>query len=110
MVQRLHYRRRHTFNTKSNMRRIVRTPGAILTLHHVKKRGTLPRCAQCKEELKGIQPSRPQERKRMSKRLKTVNRAYGGSRCASCVKSNIIRAFINQEAALMRKIKRLADM
>jgi len=45
----------------------------------------------------GITPARPRELSSMSKRLKTVSRTYGGSRCAKCVRSRIIRAFLIEE-------------
>ncbi|CAE7744137.1 RPL34B, partial [Symbiodinium sp. KB8] len=32
--------------------------------------------------------------KRLKKREKRVNRAYGGSRCAHCVRERIVRAFL----------------
>ena len=34
-----------------------------------------------------IKPSRPMQRTSMSKRLKTVTRSYGGSRCHTCVRN-----------------------
>jgi len=37
-----------------------------------------------------ITPSRPLERSRMSKRLKTVSRTYGGSRCHRCVRERYV--------------------
>uniref|UniRef100_A0A1B0G1B1 Large ribosomal subunit protein eL34 n=1 Tax=Glossina morsitans morsitans TaxID=37546 RepID=A0A1B0G1B1_GLOMM len=72
MVQRLTLRRRLSYNTKSNTRRIVRTPGGRLVYQYVKKNNTVPKCGQCKEKLKGIRPTRPCERSRLSKRQKTV--------------------------------------
>ena len=37
-----------------------------------------------------IRPSRPMERRRMSKRLKTVNRTYGGVQCHTCVREKYV--------------------
>eukprot|EP00295_Goniomonas_pacifica_P022796 CAMPEP_0175946248 /NCGR_PEP_ID=MMETSP0108-20121206/27192_1 /TAXON_ID=195067 ORGANISM="Goniomonas pacifica, Strain CCMP1869" /NCGR_SAMPLE_ID=MMETSP0108 /ASSEMBLY_ACC=CAM_ASM_000204 /LENGTH=48 /DNA_ID= /DNA_START= /DNA_END= /DNA_ORIENTATION= len=33
----------------------------------------------------------------MSRRQKTVTRAYGGSRCAGCVRQRVVRAFLIEE-------------
>lgn len=51
------------------------------------------------------------EAKRAKKREKTVSRAYGGSRCAHCVKTRVVRAFLIEEqkivkAMLMEKMKK----
>ncbi|XP_046687423.1 60S ribosomal protein L34-like, partial [Homalodisca vitripennis] len=85
MVQRLTYRRRLSYNTKSNRRRIVRTPGGRLVYQYLKKPKKIPRCGQCKDKLRGIQPARPMERSRMCRRKKTVKRSYGGVLCHKCV-------------------------
>jgi large subunit ribosomal protein L34e len=72
MVQRLTYRRRLSYNTKSNRVKVyvllsnfslelfffwffsVKTPGGKLTYQYVKKRGTVPKCGDCKVELPGV--------------------------------------------------------
>jgi len=46
----------------------------------------------------------------MSRSSKRVTRAYGGSVCAKCVRSRIVRAFLEEEkkavkAVLMQKAK-----
>ena len=78
MVQRITYRRRLSYNTKSNRRKKVRTPGGKLVFQYLKKRPALPKCPMTGVKLKGIKPSRPAERKRLSLRKKKVFRAYGG--------------------------------
>ena len=110
MVQRLTYRRRLSYNTKSNRVEVVKTPGGKLTFQYVKKRGTVPKCGDCKVELPGIKASRPKQRMSMTKRLKTVSRTYGGSRCAKCVRLRIVRAFLIEEqriVAMVMKSKKL---
>ncbi|KAK3924177.1 60S ribosomal protein L34 [Frankliniella fusca] len=104
MVQRLVYRRRLSYNTKSNRRKVVRTPGGRLVYQYLKKPGKIPRCGQCKDTLRGIQPARPMERSRMPKRLKTVRRAYGGVLCHKCVKERIVRAFLIEEQKIVVKV------
>jgi len=104
MVQRLTYRRRLSYNTKSNRVKVVKTPGGKLTYQYVKKRGTVPKCGDCKVELPGIKASRPKERMSMTKRLKTVSRTYGGSRCAKCVRLRIVRAFLIEEQRIVAMV------
>ncbi|KAH8294698.1 hypothetical protein KR018_001524 [Drosophila ironensis] len=105
MVQRLTLRRRLSYNTRSNKRRIVRTPGGRLVYQYVKKNPTVPRCGQCKEKLKGITPSRPSERPRLSKRHKTVSRTYGGVLCHGCLRERIVRAFLIEEQKIVKALK-----
>lgn len=47
---------------------------------------------------------RPAEYKRISKRQKNVSRAYGGSRCGSCVRQRIVRAFLIEEQKIVKKV------
>ncbi|CAG9797792.1 unnamed protein product [Chironomus riparius] len=105
MVQRLTLRRRLSYNTKSNKRRIVRTPGGRLVYLYIKKKRSVPRCAVTKEKLHGITPSRPSERPRMSKRLKTVRRAYGGVLSHKALRERIIRAFLIDEQKVVKVLK-----
>ncbi|XP_073979771.1 large ribosomal subunit protein eL34-like [Rhodnius prolixus] len=104
MVQRLQFRRRLSYNTKSNRRRIVRTPGGRLVYQYLKKPKRIPRCGQCKEKLRGIVPARPMERARICKRKQTVKRAYGGVLCHRCVKERIIRAFLIEEQKIVQAV------
>ncbi|CAG5047268.1 unnamed protein product [Parnassius apollo] len=105
MVQRLTFRRRLSCNTKSNQRRIVRTPGGWLVYQYVKKHKKIPRCGQCKSNLTGIQPARPAERSRVCYRKKTVKRVYGGVLCHKCVKQRIVRAFLIEEQKIVKVLK-----
>eukprot|EP00043_Microstomoeca_roanoka_P020637 m.253558 g.253558 ORF g.253558 m.253558 type:complete len:138 (+) comp17215_c0_seq1:152-565(+) len=104
MVQRLTYRRRHSYNTKSNRVRVVKTPGGRLTYQYLKKRGTVPKCGDCRCELNGIAAYRPNELARISKPKKTVSRVYGGSRCHQCVRSRIVRAFLIEEQKIVKRV------
>lgn len=97
MVQRVTYRRQGCYNTKSNRVRIIKTPGNTLRYQHLKKRGTVPNCGDCGHALSGIPALRPREFANISKTKKTVQRAYGGSRCAKCVHDRIVRAFLIEE-------------
>ena len=47
---------------------------------------------------------RPTALHRLPKSARTVSRAYGGSRCAPCTRSRIMRAFIIEEAKIVRAV------
>ncbi|CRK19665.1 hypothetical protein BN1723_017798, partial [Verticillium longisporum] len=51
--QRVTYRRRNPYNTRSNRTRIIKTPGGAHRVLHVKKRGTAPKCGDCGTKLPG---------------------------------------------------------
>jgi len=73
----------------------VRTPGGKLVYQYLKKPKKIPRCGQCKDKLRGIQPARPMERSRMCRRKKTVKRVYGGVLCHKCVKERYVFNILN---------------
>ena len=47
---------------------------------------------------------RPREYAKISKPKKSVQRAYGGSRCANCVKDRVVRAFLIEEQKIVKKV------
>ncbi|KZP21291.1 60s ribosomal protein l34-b [Athelia psychrophila] len=104
MAQRVTLRKRQPYNTVSNRRRVVKTPGGKLVYHHLKKLPTQPKCGDCGIGLPGVPALRPREYANISKRQKTVRRAYGGSRCGDCVKSRILRAFLVEEAKIVKRV------
>ena len=53
---------------------------------------------------------RPSEYKRISKRQKNVSRAYGGSRCGTCVRQRIVRAFLIEEQKIVKKVLKQQSM
>ncbi|KAI9658977.1 MAG: 60S ribosomal protein L34 [Bathelium mastoideum] len=101
---RLTYRRRKSYNTRSNRVRVIKTPGGELRYLHIKKRGTVPKCGDCGSKLLGIPALRPREYATISRPQKTVQRAYGGSRCANCVKDRVVRAFLIEEQKIVKKV------
>jgi len=101
---RLTYRRRHSYNTKSNRVKKVKTPGGKLVFQTIKKRAKGPRCGDCGVALQGIVHLRPKEYRQLSRRQKTVERAYGGSRCAACVRNRIVRAFLIEEQKIVKRV------
>merc|ERR1712109_119040 len=104
MVQRLTYRRRLAYNTSSNGRKIVKTPGGKLVYQRVAKKAKAPVCGDTKTPLRGIKAGRPRKMAQYSKRMKTVTRAYGGSLCGAAVRSRIIRAFLIEEQKIVVKV------
>ncbi|KAH6902008.1 60s ribosomal protein l34-b [Coprinopsis sp. MPI-PUGE-AT-0042] len=97
MAQRVTLRKRNPYNTTSNRRRVVKTPGGKLP-------ASAPKCGDCGVALPGIPALRPRQYATISKRQKTVQRAYGGSRCGDCVKSRILRAFLVEEAKIVKRV------
>ncbi|KAL1243863.1 60S ribosomal protein L34, partial [Trichinella nelsoni] len=104
MAKRLVFRRRLSYNTASNRRKVSKTPGNRLVYLYPKKPGQVPKCGDCKERLRGLRPARPRELMSMPWRHKTVSRAYGGSRCSNCVKNRIMRAFLIEEQKIVNKM------
>ncbi|CAK9785833.1 unnamed protein product [Cutaneotrichosporon oleaginosum] len=100
MAQRVTLRKRTPYNTTSNRRRVVKTPGGKLVVHHIKKLT----CGDCGNALAGIPVLRPRQYATLSKRQKSVSRAYGGSVCAGCVKQRITRAFLIEEATIVKRV------
>lgn len=54
MAQRVTLRKRNPYNTTSNKRRVVKTPGGRLVYHHIKKNATAPKCGDCGIALPGV--------------------------------------------------------
>ena len=104
MAQRLTYRRHTRYNTKSNKQRTLKTPGGKLIFQTLKKKAKGPKCGDCGKTLIGIPRLRPVEYRRLKKREKRVNRAYGGSRCASCVRNRVVRAFLIEEQKCVKQV------
>ncbi|XP_068705213.1 large ribosomal subunit protein eL34-like [Montipora foliosa] len=104
MAQRLTLRRRLSYNTKSNRRKISKTPGGKLVYLYPKKLGKVPKCGGCPKKLQGIKAVRPKKLMHMSRSEKTVSRAYGGSRCARCVRDRIVRAFLVEEQKIVVRV------
>ncbi|KAL6008415.1 hypothetical protein ACLOJK_033925 [Asimina triloba] len=92
MVQRLTYRKRHSYATKSNQTRVVKTPGGKLVYQSTKKRASGPKCPVTGKRIQGIPHLRPTEykRSRLPRNRRTVNRAYDGVLSGSAVRERII--------------------
>eukprot|EP00435_Cladocopium_sp_Y103_P056364 s361_g19.t1 len=79
------------YNTKSNKQRVVKTPGGRAVFQTLTKKAKGPHCGDCHKALIGLPRLRPVEYARLKNREKRVNRAYGGSRCATLA-GNELRA------------------
>jgi large subunit ribosomal protein L34e len=56
------------------------------------------------ERFEQVPALRPREYATTSRPQKTVQRAYGGSRCANCVRDRIVRAFLIEEQKIVKKV------
>eukprot|EP00997_Jenningsia_sp_PLL12_P010438 NODE_7687_length_443_cov_29.522843_g6842_i0.p1 GENE.NODE_7687_length_443_cov_29.522843_g6842_i0~~NODE_7687_length_443_cov_29.522843_g6842_i0.p1 ORF type:complete len:139 (-),score=24.31 NODE_7687_length_443_cov_29.522843_g6842_i0:27-395(-) len=101
-------RRKKTYNTRSNKWKPVRTPGGRLVVQYLK------RVAKPKRNphhlggaiIQGVKPLRPMQRKKAPKNQLTVCRAYGGNLTYDLVRDKILRAFLNQEQAFVKAIRK----
>merc|ERR1712216_395041 len=104
MVQRLTYARRHSYNTKSNRVKVIKTPGGKLAFQYRKKNRQTPKCGDCGDKLRGILAVAPKSFRHLKKRQRHVSRAYGGSRCAHCVRNRVVRAFLIEEQKIVKRV------
>eukprot|EP00252_Welwitschia_mirabilis_P006811 TRINITY_DN1770_c1_g1_i1.p2 TRINITY_DN1770_c1_g1~~TRINITY_DN1770_c1_g1_i1.p2 ORF type:complete len:121 (-),score=16.29 TRINITY_DN1770_c1_g1_i1:185-547(-) len=109
MVQRLTYRKRHSYATKSNQRRIVKTPGGRLVFQTAKKRTKGPKCPVTGKRIHGIPRLGKAEysSKRLSRNRRTVGRPYGGCLSGGAVRERIIRAFLVEEQKIVKKVLKI---
>merc|ERR1712046_354006 len=84
--------------------RNVKTPRGVLRFQNVRKKASSIKCGDCHSVLQGLPQLRPVLYKRLAKNKKTVARAYGGSRCAQCVRQRIVRAFLIEEQKIVKKM------
>merc|ERR1712121_179981 len=80
------------------------TPGGKLVYLYQKKLAKVPVCGDYKTPLRGVRAVRPHKLATMSKRQKTVSRAYGGSRCHKAVRERIVRAFLIEEQKIVARV------
>eukprot|EP00403_Amphidinium_massartii_P023199 CAMPEP_0178400876 /NCGR_PEP_ID=MMETSP0689_2-20121128/16013_1 /TAXON_ID=160604 /ORGANISM="Amphidinium massartii, Strain CS-259" /LENGTH=119 /DNA_ID=CAMNT_0020021681 /DNA_START=82 /DNA_END=441 /DNA_ORIENTATION=- len=104
MVERLTYRRHCRYNTKSNKRKTLRTPGGKLVyqVRHKKVKG--PHCGDTGLPLRGMPAVKGHAYRRLKKRQKHVSRAYGGSRCGEAVRKRVLRAFLIEEQKCVKQV------
>mmetsp|Transcript_30103 Transcript_30103/g.35179 ORF Transcript_30103/g.35179 Transcript_30103/m.35179 type:complete len:117 (+) Transcript_30103:21-371(+) len=96
--------RRHAYRTLSNRVKTIKTPGGRFTSQLIKKSRKGAMCGDCGIALPGIKHMDSSGFKNCKKREKTVSRAYGGSRCGTCVRQRIVRAFLIEEQKIVKKV------
>mmetsp|Transcript_7824 Transcript_7824/g.11019 ORF Transcript_7824/g.11019 Transcript_7824/m.11019 type:complete len:121 (+) Transcript_7824:83-445(+) len=104
MVERLTYRRHCRYNTKSNKRKTLRTPGGKLVYHIREKKVKGPKCGDTGQQLRGMPAVKGHAYKRLYKRQKRVSRPYGGSRCGEAVRKRVLRAFLIEEQKCVKQV------
>eukprot|EP00216_Chloropicon_sp_CCMP2111_P006444 CAMPEP_0198239270 /NCGR_PEP_ID=MMETSP1446-20131203/4719_1 /TAXON_ID=1461542 ORGANISM="Unidentified sp, Strain CCMP2111" /NCGR_SAMPLE_ID=MMETSP1446 /ASSEMBLY_ACC=CAM_ASM_001112 /LENGTH=117 /DNA_ID=CAMNT_0043921825 /DNA_START=8 /DNA_END=361 /DNA_ORIENTATION=- len=109
MAQRLTYRRRHSYATRSNLTRKVKTPGGKLVYHYVQKKGSAATDPTTKQVLNGVPVLRPSQlsRSQTNKKDRTVHRPYGGVLSGANVRNRIIRAFLIEEQKIVKKVLKM---
>ena len=98
--------RRHCYRTKTNRVKTILAPGVRYIAQYLKKsrRGVTCGDAGCDVFLPGIKHMDKTAFKKATHKDKSVSRAYGGSRCAGCVKNRIVRAFLIEEQKIVKKV------
>eukprot|EP01040_Poterioochromonas_malhamensis_P016573 gene16573-18851_t len=97
-------RRRHAYRTAHNRVKTILTPGGRHVAQYIKKAKKGVICGDCHKPLAGIQHMDSRGFKNAHHREKTVSRAYGGSRCHTCVRARIVRAFLIEEQKISKKV------
>ena len=77
---RVTFSRRHAYATKSNVLKVVKTPGGRLVGAYRSKKRQGPKCGDCGTPLPGIKHLSSFAYKNTHKRERTVSRAYGRCR------------------------------
>jgi large subunit ribosomal protein L34e len=78
--------------------------GGKLVLQYITKKANGPSCGDCGAKIQGVPALRPKEYARIPRSEKSVTRAYGGSRCAHCVRDRIVRAFLIEEQKIVKRV------
>ena len=106
MVQRVTYRRKLMYNTRSNKYTLVRTPGGRQSVHYLKKKIVGPRTPATMEgkRLPGTRALRTVDARNRSSKLTTVRRAYGGVLSYGQVRERIVRAFLLEEQKIAKRV------
>ncbi|KAF0852373.1 60S large subunit ribosomal protein eL34 (rpL34) [Andalucia godoyi] len=103
---RVTYRRRHSYNTAANATKVVKTPGGRLVVQYLTKasKGVHAPHNLGGQALQGLKRLRPSSYSRLGKSAKTVARPYGGVLTGGQVRERVLRAFLVEEAKLVKKV------
>ncbi|CAN4086335.1 unnamed protein product [Withania somnifera] len=101
MMQRLTYRKRHSYASKSNQHRVVKI--GKLVYQTTEKRASGPKYPVTEKRIQGIPHLTPAEykRSRLPRNRRTVNHTYGGVLSGGAVRERIIRAFSVEEKKIV---------
>ena len=102
---RVHYLRKHTYTTRSNKIRKVRTPGGRLTVQYMKKKSKGPQTAmKGRAKLSGLKKMSNMDYARQNRNARRISRSYGGVIPPGELKERIMRAFLIEEVKVVKKI------
>jgi len=77
------------FKSRTYRRISTKLPGGNSKIHYEKRKPELPKCANCKKELKGIPKLRDYKMRRLGISKKRPERAFGGYLCSECSRQTI---------------------
>ena len=104
-MNRVTYRRRKSYNTRSNKIRKVKTPGGRLVAHYVRKHAKGVQTAlKTNSKLTGLPKLRNPQYKNIAKCQRTIARPYGGVLTPQDVKDKILRAFLIEEVKIVKQV------
>ena len=102
---RIHYLRKHTYTTRSNKIRKIRTPGGRLTIQYIKKKSKGPQTAfGVKTRLSGLKRLRNPDNWRAARSSRRIARPYGGVVTPTELKERILRSFLIEEVKIVKKL------
>ena len=104
-MTRVTYRRRKSYNTRSNKIRKVKTPGGRLVAQYVRKTAKGVQTAiKTNSKLSGLPSHRNAQYKNLARCKRTVARPYGGVLTPQDVKDKILRAFLIEEVKIVKQV------
>ena len=104
-MSRVTYRRRKSYNTRSNKIRKVKTPGGRLVAQYVRKNATgVQTAVKTNSKLTGLPRLRNGQYRNLARCKRTVSRPYGGVLTPQDVKDKILRAFLIEEVKIVKQV------
>ena len=100
---RVTFSRRHAYATKSNVLKVVKTPGGRLVGAYRSKKRQGRSAATAARRCPASSTSRRSPTKTRTS-ASAPSRAYGGSRCAKCVRQRVVRAFLIEEQKIVKQM------
>ena len=104
-MNRVTYRRRKSYNTRSNKIRKVKTPGGRLVAQYVRKNPKgVQTAVKTNSRLSGLPRHRNAQYRKLAQCKRTVSRPYGGVLTPQDVKDKILRAFLIEEVKIVKRV------